>query len=97
MRKKHAFFAGVCSMIVICSAAMLLQHLEWIGFVSGGISIIGVVMSGVLMGAWTSGEETRAAYHSETKEHRMWRLDTAFLVIIFALPHMAASALYVLM
>ncbi|MFP7294536.1 MULTISPECIES: hypothetical protein [Bacillus] len=59
MRKKHAFFAGVCSMIVICSAAILLQHLEWIGFVSGGISIIGVVMSGVLMGAWTSGEETR--------------------------------------
>lgn len=40
MRKKHAFFAGVCSMIVICSAAILLQHLEWIGFVSGGISII---------------------------------------------------------
>ncbi|APT46175.1 DUF5316 family protein [Bacillus safensis] len=97
MRKKHAFFAGVCSMIVICSAAMLLQHLEWIGFVSGGISIIGVVMSGVLMGAWTSGEETRAAYHSETKEHRMWRLDTAFLVMIFALPHMAASVFYVLM
>ncbi|WP_251027255.1 hypothetical protein [Bacillus safensis] len=59
MRKKHAFFAGVCSMIVICSAAILLQHLEWIKFVSGGISIIGVVMSGVLMGAWTSGEETR--------------------------------------
>ncbi|MFP7294535.1 MULTISPECIES: hypothetical protein [Bacillus] len=27
----------------------------------------------------------------------MWRLDTAFLVIIFALPHMAASVFYVLM
>lgn len=97
MRKKHVFFVGVCSMIVICSAAILLQHLEWIGFVSDGISIIGVVMSGVLMGAWTSGEETRAAYHSETKEHRLWRLDTAFLLIIFALPHMAASVFYVLM
>lgn len=46
MRKKHVFFVGVCSMIVICSAAILLQHLEWIGFISGGISIIGVVMSG---------------------------------------------------
>ncbi|MCM2990004.1 DUF5316 domain-containing protein [Bacillus safensis] len=97
MRKKHAFFAGVCSMIVICSAAIMLQHLEWIGFVSGGISIIGFVMSGVLMGAWTSGEKTRADYHSETKEHRMWRLNMAFLVIIFALPHMAAWVLYVLM
>jgi len=97
MRKKHAFFAGVCSMIVICSAAFMLQHHEWIGFISGGISIIGIVMSGLLIGAWTSGEETRAAYLSETKEHRMWRLDTAFLVIIFALPHMAASFFYVLM
>ncbi|KPN12976.1 hypothetical protein AKG37_13875 [Bacillus australimaris] len=97
MRKKHAFFAGVCSMIVICSAAFMLQHHEWIGFISGGISIIGIVMSGLLIGAWTSGEETRAAYHSETKEHRMWRLETAFLVMIFALPHMAASVLYILM
>jgi hypothetical protein len=49
------------------------------------------------MGAWTSGEETRAAYHSETKEHRIWRLDTAFLIMIFALPHMAVSIFYVLM
>lgn len=97
MRKKHAFFAGVCSMIVICSAAIILQHHEWIGFVSGGIAIIGIVVSGFLMGAWTSGEETRAAYHSETKELRMWRLDTAFLFMIFALPHMAAAVLYVLM
>ncbi|MBD3859977.1 hypothetical protein IEE86_09585 [Bacillus sp. 28A-2] len=97
MRKKHAFFAGVCSMAVICSAAIFLQHLEWIGYVSGGISIIGFVVSGFLMGAWTSGEETRAAYHSETKEHRMWRLDTAFLLIIFALPHMSAALLYVFM
>jgi len=97
MRKKHAFIAGVCSMIVICSAAIILQHHEWIGWVSGGTSIIGVMMSGLLMGAWTSGEETRATYHSETKEHRMWRLDTAFLMMIFALPHMAVSIFYVLM
>ncbi|PRS49748.1 DUF5316 domain-containing protein [Bacillus sp. MZGC1] len=97
MRKKHAFFAGVCSMIVICSAAIILQHHEWIGWISGGISIIGVMMSGLLMGAWTSGEETRATYHSETKEHRIWRLDTAFLIMIFALPHMAVSIFYVLM
>ncbi|PCK23086.1 hypothetical protein CEY02_02095 [Bacillus pumilus] len=97
MRKKHAFFAGLCSMIVICSAAIILQHHEWIGWVSGMISIIGIAVSGFLMGAWTSGEETRAAYHSETREHRMWRLDTAFLFMIFALPHMAASVLYVFM
>lgn len=96
MRKK-TFYAGVGSMIVICSMSFLLQHHEWIGWVSGGISIIGIVVSGFLMGAWTNGEETRAAYHTETKEHRMRRLDTAFLFIIFALPHMAAAVLYVLM
>ncbi|WOP21226.1 hypothetical protein R0I01_14800 [Bacillus pumilus] len=49
--RKHAFIAGVCSMIVICSAAIILQHHEWIGWISGGISIIGVMMSGLLMGA----------------------------------------------
>ncbi|OPX01825.1 DUF5316 family protein [Bacillus altitudinis] len=97
MRKKHAFFVGVCSMLVICSAALILQHHEWIGFVSGGISIIAFVASGFLMGAWTNGEEARAAYHSETKEHRMFRLDTAFLFIIFALPHMGVALLYVFM
>ncbi len=31
MRKKHAFIAGVCSMIVVSSAAIILQHHEWIG------------------------------------------------------------------
>ncbi|MBU8639478.1 DUF5316 family protein [Bacillus pumilus] len=96
MRNKHAFIAGVCSMIVICSAAIILQHHEWIGWISGGISMIGIMISGLLVGAWTSGDETRAAY-SETKEHRMWRLDTAFLVMIFALPHMAVSIFYFFM
>lgn len=35
--------------------------------------IILIIISGMFLGVWTSGNQQRANYHSETKEHRDFR------------------------
>ncbi|WP_414491341.1 DUF5316 family protein [Sutcliffiella horikoshii] len=37
------------------------------------IGIVAIGISGVFLGVWTSGQEQRANYHSETKDHRDFR------------------------
>ena len=37
------------------------------------IGIIFVIISGVFLGVWTSGDQQRANFHSETKEHHLFR------------------------
>ncbi|WP_404469780.1 DUF5316 family protein [Sutcliffiella horikoshii] len=37
------------------------------------ISIISIIISGMFLGVWTSGQQQRANYHSETKDHRDFR------------------------
>jgi hypothetical protein len=34
------------------------------------VGIIGIIISGVSMGVWTDGQQQRANFHSETKQHR---------------------------
>ncbi|ART75367.1 DUF5316 family protein [Sutcliffiella horikoshii] len=38
------------------------------------IGIVAIVVSGMFLGVWTSGQQQRSNYHSETKEHRAFRL-----------------------
>ncbi|KZZ84810.1 hypothetical protein AS29_009295 [Bacillus sp. SJS] len=35
--------------------------------------IIGIIISGISIGAWTNGQQQRANFFSETKEHRASR------------------------
>ncbi|MFJ7744581.1 DUF5316 family protein [Peribacillus sp. NPDC097295] len=37
------------------------------------IGVVGICLSGILIGAWTTGPEQRANFHSETSEHRQFR------------------------
>lgn len=41
------------------------------------VGIIGIVISGIFIGAWTDGQQQRANFHSETKEHRNFRTKIA--------------------
>ncbi|MGE7661190.1 DUF5316 family protein [Peribacillus sp. NPDC097197] len=38
------------------------------------IGVVGISLSGIFIGAWTTGPEQRANFHSETSEHRQFRL-----------------------
>ncbi|MFJ7637752.1 DUF5316 family protein [Peribacillus sp. NPDC097224] len=41
------------------------------------IGVVGISLSGIFIGAWTTGPEQRANFHSETSEHRQFRTKIA--------------------
>ncbi|GHI01614.1 hypothetical protein AM1BK_51560 [Neobacillus kokaensis] len=41
------------------------------------VGIIGIVISGIFIGAWTDGQQQRANFYSETPEHRNFRTKIA--------------------
>ncbi|MFJ7859214.1 DUF5316 family protein [Peribacillus sp. NPDC097206] len=41
------------------------------------IGVVGICLSGIYLGAWNSGSEQRANFHSETPEHRQFRTKIA--------------------
>ncbi|MDR7246385.1 DUF5316 family protein [Priestia megaterium] len=41
------------------------------------IGVLGIVVSGIFIGAWTNGQQQRANFHSETNKHRNLRTKIA--------------------
>ncbi|WP_078410572.1 DUF5316 family protein [Priestia abyssalis] len=39
--------------------------------------IVGILISGIFIGAWTDGQQQRANFHSETDKHRNFRTKIA--------------------
>ncbi|WP_144558067.1 hypothetical protein, partial [Bacillus pumilus] len=65
-------------MIVIWSGSIIFEEDEWIGWVSGGMCIMGIMISGVVIGGWRRGDETRRGYDCERKEEGKWGVDRGF-------------------
>ncbi|MGJ3196898.1 DUF5316 family protein [Peribacillus frigoritolerans] len=42
------------------------------------IGVVGIIISGIFIGAWTGGQQQRANFHSESEGHRNFRTKTAF-------------------
>jgi hypothetical protein len=43
------------------------------------IGTIGIIKSGIFIGAWTNGQQQRANFHSETEDHRNFRTKIAMI------------------
>lgn len=43
------------------------------------VGVIGIVISGIFIGAWTDGQQQRANFHSETDDHRNFRTKIAMI------------------
>jgi hypothetical protein len=41
------------------------------------VGVVGIVISGIFIGAWTDGQQQRANFHSETVKHRNFRTKIA--------------------
>lgn len=37
------------------------------------VGVVGIIVSGIFIGAWTDGQQQRANFHSETINHRNFR------------------------
>ncbi|WP_417897744.1 DUF5316 family protein [Bacillus sp. CSS-39] len=57
------------------------------------ISVIGIVISGVFLGVWTSGQQQRANFHSETTGHRSFRTKIGLFSGLVGLVSLGISAL----
>ncbi|WP_417898319.1 DUF5316 family protein [Bacillus haimaensis] len=57
------------------------------------IGIIGIVISGVFLGVWTSGQQQRANYHSETTVHRSFRTKIGLFSGLLGLVSLGIAAL----
>ncbi|MDP4164624.1 MAG: DUF5316 family protein [Bacillota bacterium] len=43
------------------------------------VGSVGIIISGVFIGAWTNGDRQRANFYSETTEHRSFRTKIALI------------------
>ncbi|MCQ6281994.1 DUF5316 family protein [Bacillus sp. EB600] len=59
--------------------------------VSFWIGIICIVVSGIFLGGWTSGDQQRANFHSETSSHRRFRTNIAWWSGLFGIMFLAIS------
>ncbi|KMJ59850.1 hypothetical protein AB685_03045 [Bacillus sp. LL01] len=57
------------------------------------IGIIGIIISGVFLGVWTSGQQQRANYHSETTNHRSFRTKIGLFSGLLGLVSLGIAAL----
>ncbi|MCT8138434.1 hypothetical protein H1D32_12175 [Anaerobacillus sp. CMMVII] len=57
------------------------------------IGVIGILLSGIFIGAWTNGPQQRANFHSETEEHRGFRTEFALYSGLIGLISFGISAI----
>ena len=43
------------------------------------VGVIGIIISGIYIGAWTDGQQQRANFHTETYEDRKFRTNIAMI------------------
>jgi Family of unknown function (DUF5316) len=91
---KRPFITGVVFLVVVLIVSMVLGDGSLILKISGGVGLIGMLASGLLTGAFISGDRIRANYYTESKEDRSKRIRTANSLFLFGLPNFAASVVY---
>ncbi|MCK2019822.1 DUF5316 family protein [Peribacillus frigoritolerans] len=57
------------------------------------VGIVGIVISGVFIGAWTGGQQQRANFHSETTKNRSFRTKIAIISGLIAVISLGISGL----
>ncbi|MFJ7829325.1 DUF5316 family protein [Peribacillus sp. NPDC097264] len=57
------------------------------------IGVVGISLSGIFIGAWTTGPEQRANFHSETSEHRQFRLNMSLYTGIIGILSLGIAGL----
>ncbi|MFN7252418.1 MAG: DUF5316 family protein [Anaerobacillus sp.] len=57
------------------------------------IGAIGIIISGIFIGAWTNGLQQRANFHSETENHRHFRTRIAMVSGLLGLISLGVAGL----
>ncbi|MGM0924182.1 MAG: DUF5316 family protein [Bacillota bacterium] len=57
------------------------------------IGVISIIISGIFIGVWTSGQQQRANFHSETPVHRNFRTNIGLYSGLVGVVSLGISAL----
>ncbi|TYS16625.1 hypothetical protein FZC78_11580 [Rossellomorea vietnamensis] len=87
---KKIFFISFLSASLFFLAGLLTGS-EMITFICGGIGLFCLAISGILSGAFISGNQIRANTSTETKEKRRKRIRMMYLFALLGAPHFAAA------
>lgn len=83
---KLSFFIGVCIAIVIHAMGFVLNDYNITLKIFGVICIGSVISSGILSGAFISGDRYRANFLSETQDDRSRRMKIVNKLILLSIP-----------
>ncbi len=61
------------------------------------VGFIGIIISGIFIGAWTNGQQQRANFHSETEEHRGFRTKISLYAGLIGILSLGISAIIYLL
>ncbi|AEO99701.1 MAG: DUF5316 domain-containing protein [Heyndrickxia faecalis] len=88
--KAYAVITGMIIAAAGIIAGLFTRDFSKTYWICGIAAAIGIVFSGITMGAFVGGMETRANYFSETKEHHQSRFSLTMLFFLFGLPNLIA-------
>ncbi|MEC2221978.1 MULTISPECIES: DUF5316 domain-containing protein [Heyndrickxia] len=86
--KAYAFIIGIIIAAIGIIAGLFTGDVSKTYWLCGIAAAIGIVFSGITMGAFVGCIETRANYFSETKEHHQSRFSLTMLFFLFGLPNL---------
>jgi hypothetical protein len=88
---RYSFLSGLMFLVIVILASFFIGDLSLILKICGGAGLLGILLSGIFLGAFVSGDQVRANYYTETKEDRSNRFKNVNMLLLFALPNLIAS------
>lgn len=86
--------AGIMTLALVSLVSYILRDWSLVFKFSGIIGLISFLISGLLTGAFNSGDRIRANWTHEDSEDQDYRQKRASQLFLFGLPNLAGAILY---
>ncbi|GAA0595652.1 hypothetical protein GCM10009001_09710 [Virgibacillus siamensis] len=88
---KKAFLISVIAAAVLFLAGVLSEYTELFGKIAVGIGVFFFIIAGLTSGAFISGSQMQANFHSESKQSRAERRNMMFVSGVVMIPQFIAG------
>lgn len=93
---KKSFILGLLFLCSVLIVSLVMNNGIIIFKISGGIGLLSILISGILLGAFVDGNRVRDNYYYEDKADRKQRFRTSNLILAFGFPNLLAAIVYYL-
>lgn len=99
MKMLKSFLSGLLTLTILCIFCLIMSDWHYLYKISGPIAALSLFITGILSGAFNTSMGTRPLHQGQFKyqdqKERNNRVTWSTRVLLFGLPHIAATALYV--